>query len=774
MSTKLEVEGLEHRTLLSFAPEVFYSAADPSSPNTATTGTDAVAVGDFDRNGILDLVVANSTSKNISVLTGDGNGGFAVHGGVFTVGNGPDAVAVGDFGSATTNRPDGIPDIVVANGTDNDFNLLTGDGEGGFTVYKALNFGVGTDPVAVAVGDFNGDGLLDVVTANKGSNNVTVALRRSDGGFNTTNYNVGTMPTAIAVGDFNRDGILDLTVANPFSHNVSVLLGNGDGTFQPAQNYSAGYDPEHVAVGDFNGDGIPDLAVTNASDESLSILLGKGDGTFKSAVTYPVNSFPEDVTVGDFNGDGKLDLAMVTVPVSVMLGNGDGTFQPPVYNFESSAPAGIVAGDFNRDGKLDVAFAENGFGPSGSVGVLINQSASATTLSVTPNPSVAGQQISLTATVSAVAPAASTPTGSVTFEDNGSPLGPAQPLSSGIATFSTTALAAGNNTLTAVYSGDTTFSGSSGQIATFVDASLSAKGVNVTVPHGITATNMTVATFTDADPNSTAGQFKATISWGDGTASIMGTISASGNTFTVAGSHTFVAPGRYAVNVAIQDTGGSTAASTSKAVVGSLNERFVSQAYLDLLQRPIDATGLQIFSAALDGGLPPSQVSQGITSSQEYRTDLIAADYQLFLHRTADLTGLSNFLNFLATGGTDEQMAVILTGSAEYFQNRGGGTNDGFLTALFQDALRRPIDASGRAGFDQQLSNGVTRSQVAATIFASTEYRQNLVGGYYLRFLHRPPDSSGLANFLAALGNGAKDEDVIAALVGSGEYLSRL
>jgi hypothetical protein len=375
-----------------------------------------------------------------------------------------------------------------------------------------------------------------------------------------------------------------------------------------------------------------------------------------------------------------------------------------------------------------------------------------------------------------VAPAGGFPTGTVTFADNGIALGPPQPLSNGAASLTTTALPASNrgDRLTAVYSGDNNFSASSQLILTFVDASLSATGVNVTVAHGITATKVTVATFTDADPDGTASAFKANITWGDGTAPSPGTISASGSMFTVAGSHTFPAPGRYLVSVAIQDSGGSTAAATSKAVIGSLNERLVSQAYLDLLQRPVDATGLQVFSAALDAGLPPSQVSQGITSSQEYRSDLIAADYQLFLHRTADLAGLGNFLNFLAAGGTDEQVAVTLTGSAEYFQTRGGSTNDGFLSALFQDALGRPIDAGARTNFNQQLAAGVTRGQVAAAIFGSTEYRQDLVGSFYLRFLRRPADSGGLASFVLALGNGAKDEDVIAALIASAEYLARL
>jgi hypothetical protein len=789
-TTRPQLERLEDRALLSFAPPVFYSAADPGSPNVATTGAIAIAEGDFGRDGTLGLVVANSSSSNITVYTGNGRGGFAVFGGVFAVGQNPDALAVGDFGSSTSNRPDGIPDIVVANRVDNDINLLIGDGEGGFTVYKNLDFGVGIDPQAVAVGDFNGDGLLDVAVANFGlqvggnDGRLSVLLRRSDGGFNQTVLTLGINPNAVAVADFNRDGVPDLVVSNFGSNTVSVLLGNGDGSFQAAQNFNSGSGPDAVAVDDFNRDGIPDLAVANQKDGTVSVLLGNGNGTFKSAVAYAAASEPKGMTVSDFNGDGKLDLAVADFGfaggnVSLLLGNADGTFQSPINLAAgtNTGTTGIVAGDFNRDGRFDLAvpdFVSPNGAATGGAGILLNQSASATVVNATPSPSFAGQAVTLTATVSAVAPATGTPTGTITFRDNGAFLGQAQALNGGVATLTTTALAAGTNALTAVYSGDTNFSGSSGQVSTFVDARLSATGVNVTVAHGTTATNVTVATFTDGDPNGLASQFKATIAWGDGTAASTGTIAASANSFTVMGSHTFASPGRYTVSVAIQDSGGSSASSTSKAVVGSVNERFVSQAFLDLLQRPVDATGLQVFSAALDAGLPPSQVAQGITSSQEYRTDLIAADYQLFLHRTADLTGLGNFLNFLAGGGTDEQVAVALTGSAEYFQNRGGGTNDGFLTALFQDALGRPIDAGARASFNQQLAGGTTRSQVAATIFASTEYRQDLVGGYYLRFLHRPADSAGLANFVSALGNGAKDEDVIAALVGSGEYLARL
>src|SRR6516225_6414802 len=99
-------------------------------------------------------------------------------------------------------------------------------------------------------------------------------------------FAAGVAPFSVAVGDFNGDGILDLAVANEGSNNVSVLLGNGDGTFQAAVNYTAANEPFSVAVGDFNGDGIQDLAVANESSNNVSVLLGRGDGTFQAPVNY--------------------------------------------------------------------------------------------------------------------------------------------------------------------------------------------------------------------------------------------------------------------------------------------------------------------------------------------------------------------------------------------------------------------------------------------------------------------------------------------------------
>ncbi|MCE2669911.1 MAG: FG-GAP-like repeat-containing protein [Microcystis sp. 49638_E5] len=270
----------------------------------------------------------------------------------FSVGTSPVSVTVGDFNG------DGKSDLAVANYNSNNVSVLLGTGTGSFGA--ATNFTVGNGPASVTVGDFNGDGKSDLATANLNSNNVSVLLGTGTGSFGTaTNFSVGINPRSVTVGDFNGDGKSDLAVANRYGNNVSVLLGTGTGSFGTATNFTVGSYPWSVTVGDFNGDGKSDLAVANIVSSNVSVLLGTGTGSFGAATNFTVGSSPYSVAVGDFNGDGKSDLATANFNsnVSVLLGTGTGSFGAATNFTVGTAPRSVTVGDFNGDGKSDLAVA---------------------------------------------------------------------------------------------------------------------------------------------------------------------------------------------------------------------------------------------------------------------------------------------------------------------------------------------------------------------------------------------------------------------------------
>jgi hypothetical protein len=154
-------------------------------------------------------------------------------------------------------------------------------------------------PQGVAVGAYNGDGKLDFAVNDLncvnfrscGPGMVSILLSNGDGTFqNHVEYPTGPTPDSVTVGDFNGDGPLDLVTASGTfltNNTVSVLLGNGDGTFQPNVEYITGTAPSFAALGDFNGDGRVDMAVVNATSNTVSILLGNGDGAFQPRIDFP-------------------------------------------------------------------------------------------------------------------------------------------------------------------------------------------------------------------------------------------------------------------------------------------------------------------------------------------------------------------------------------------------------------------------------------------------------------------------------------------------------
>ena len=269
----------------------------------------------------------------------------------------------------------------------------------------------------------------------------------------------GYYATSLAVADVNGDGKPDLLVANECaigsncgsSGKVGVLLGNGDGTFQAPVTYSSGGQfPYSLAVGDVNGDGKPDLVVTNlyensgSTNGSLGVLLGNGDGTFRKGSTTMIPAYGLGAIVfSDFNGDGKLDVALGDGYGDgiLLLGNGNGTFQS--FMTLGAGGFGIAAGDFNLDGKPDLAV--------GGVAVLLNITGEATTTTLfsSHNPSSLNQRTTFTATVSSPV---GIPAGKVTFM-NGTTALATKTLIGGAASFATSNLPAGMNSITAVYGG---------------------------------------------------------------------------------------------------------------------------------------------------------------------------------------------------------------------------------------------------------------------------------------------------------------------------------
>jgi len=302
-------------------------------------------------------------------------------------------------------------------------------------------------------------------------------------------------------------------------------------------------------------------------------------------------------------------------------------------------------------------------------------------------------------------------------------------------------------------------------------------GLHLTPIVGTPLANVAVATFTDPSGVGPFSNYSADVAWGDGTSSA-GTISfnAANGTFTVSGSHTYVAPGSDPVSVTIHRQGSLDAMATSFAVVspqqaqGTPNQVYVAAVYADLLGRPVDPAGLAAFANELNQGASRTTIAATLDHSAEYfTTNVIAPAYQAYLGRSPDPSGTTFWVSQMQQGLTDQQLEANFIGSDEFFQHA-GGTNAGWVNALYQSLLGRPADAGGLSFWLGQLQSGETRSQVAMGFTSSVERAQQMISADYLTYLGRASDQGGLDYWVQQFKNGQTNEDLITGFVASDEF----
>jgi len=302
------------------------------------------------------LQVGITGSDSISFVLGDkisrtvSDGSFGNLQSNTTGGGGLDSPMIGDFNG------DGIIDVALMENTVDKVNIFIGNGDGTFKA--KVTYVIGANVSGGVVADLNGDGKQDLIGSFFGGT-VGVSFGNGDGTFRAMQqYSAGSNPNALTLADFNGDGISDIATNNFANGSVSVLLGNSNGSFRAPVTYVDTAAASHeITSGDVNGDGIVDLLVTRAAN--IGIYYGRGDGTFNAMVTLPGGFNQREVKVADLNNDGYDDIALTdfnaTDNIVVFLSNGNGTFLGPrTYSVSPGQTDEIAIVDLNGDGYFDL------------------------------------------------------------------------------------------------------------------------------------------------------------------------------------------------------------------------------------------------------------------------------------------------------------------------------------------------------------------------------------------------------------------------------------
>jgi hypothetical protein len=337
-----------------------------------------IIAADINGDGNVDLICANAGAvinpgNTLSVLTNNGSGGFGSNVN-YTVGSAPYSVTAADVNG------DGKLDLISANHYDKTLSVLTNNGSGGFG--SNATYTVGNYPSSVVAADVNGDGHIDLICANSTDNTLLVLTNNGSGSFGSNaTYAVGYIPISVVAADVNHDGYIDLICANSRGSSLSVLTNDRSGGFVLASTLATPQ-PNSVAAADVNGDGYVDLICANTGYGTLTVFTNNGNGGFALASTNDVGFQPQSVVATDVNGDGHVDLVCADLGIyelpgnilingntlSVLTNDGGGGFVLASTPFLGVGPVSVTAADVNGDGKVDLISGNNG----STLSVLIN------------------------------------------------------------------------------------------------------------------------------------------------------------------------------------------------------------------------------------------------------------------------------------------------------------------------------------------------------------------------------------------------------------------
>jgi autotransporter-associated beta strand protein len=547
------------------------------------------------------------------------------------------------------------------------------------------------------------------------------------------NFTEGT--TILGTGTLDASGVATFTTTTPLAVGTHVITAvyTGDRNFMPSTSPSLSQTVTRVTP----------LINLNASSNP---------STFSQAITFTASVA---ATVGTPTGNITLREGSTILGTATLDNSGRATF--------STAALGAGTHTVTADYSGDQIFAPSTSAPLTET---VNQAPTATAVTTSPNPSAFGQLIVLSATVTVVAPATGTPTGSVTFLDGSTALGSGGVDSSGHATFSASGLAVGSHTISAAYSGDVNFmadtsapftqtvspgvpltpAATTATITSSANSSITGSPVTFTaVVRAVSPAETTpTGTVTFLDGSTTLGTVSLDRS---GTASLTTTALAVG-THTITASYSGNANFRSVTSSALSQTVLSQPPKTRDP-----NEAFVTALYRDVLQRLPDASGFSFWVQQLKQGMSRAMVALAFETSVEYRGLEVDQFFSSLLHRPADPAGRALWVNALVHGQSEANIVTAFLTSPEYTATHRDDAS--YVNGLYQDLLSHAADPAGAAVWQDQLQRGVlSRAQVALAFLSSTESYFQAIDSYYLNFLGRAADPAGRQADLAALQSG--------------------